>query len=124
METATLDHRARFLLLASDGLWENLSKPEVLSAMEEAMVSHDVSVEFIPAQLIKMALERAAERHNVRPLGPVIMTTGDVLSAYRNASLPVFFRAETYAKSIQQSVSTKQTRGWSLSATAMSRHLT
>jgi len=65
VETATLDHRARFLLLASDGLWENLSKPEVLSAMEEAMVSHDVSVEFIPAQLIKMALERAAERHNV-----------------------------------------------------------
>jgi len=60
-----LDQRSRFILIASDGLWENLNESELTAVMQEALVTSDLAVDMIPARLIKMALERAADRHNI-----------------------------------------------------------
>jgi serine/threonine protein phosphatase PrpC len=63
-----LDENDRFLIIASDGLWENMESAQLLSILEDALFSQvKGAVDNIPAALVQQALERAAVRHNVRP---------------------------------------------------------
>jgi len=63
--TRTLEDNDRFLLMASDGLWENVSTEDVALVMYELLAFPDMPLETAPGKLIRLALERAADKHNI-----------------------------------------------------------
>ena len=69
IQSKRLDPNDRFVLLATDGLWDHMTNSDIIEIMQDVLVSStgdEPVVENIPSRLVHLALNRAAEAHNVR----------------------------------------------------------
>jgi pyruvate dehydrogenase phosphatase len=64
-----LEPSDRFVLLATDGLWDHITNSDILDIMQDTLISATdrVAVDTIPSRLVHLSLTRASESHNVRP---------------------------------------------------------
>jgi pyruvate dehydrogenase phosphatase len=55
----------RFLILASDGVWDFLSDQEAVEVVSQSVDAHGGSTEHAAADLVEATLSRAAELNNM-----------------------------------------------------------
>jgi serine/threonine protein phosphatase PrpC len=68
IQSKRLDQNDRFVLLATDGLWDHMSNADIIEIMQDVLINatgDQPVVESIPSRLVHLALTRAAEAHNV-----------------------------------------------------------